>query len=69
MAQGAERQIQVAEVLGSMLTGVIFYCLKFCFHEVKHMMAIQYCHFCQFWPICERLYEMSQNRFNSQLSH
>ena len=39
MAQGAECQIQVAEVLGSMLTGVTFYCWIFCFH-VNPLMQI-----------------------------
>ena len=38
----AEHQIQVAEVLGSMLTGVTFYCWIFCFHIdlVKPVMPI-----------------------------
>ena len=35
MAQTADNQIQVTEVLGSMLTGLTFYCWNFCFHTVK----------------------------------
>ena len=38
MAQRAECQIQVAEILGSMITGVTFYCWIFCFHAVKPVM-------------------------------
>ena len=35
MAQRAERQIQVAEVLGSMPSGVKFYCWIFLFSRSK----------------------------------
>ena len=40
MAQRAEHQIKVAEVLGSVLTGVTFYCWIFCFQIVKPAMPI-----------------------------
>ena len=39
MDQGAEYQIQVAEVPGSMLTGVTFYCWIFGFYIVKDFDA------------------------------
>ena len=39
MSQRADFQIQVAELPGSMLTGVTFYCrIFFCFHVVKPLM-------------------------------
>ena len=38
MAQRAGHQIQVAEVLGSILTAVTFYCCIFCFFVVKPVM-------------------------------
>ena len=40
MAQRAECQIQMAEVQGSMLTGVAICCWIFCFHIVKPLMPI-----------------------------
>ena len=50
MAQRAEYQIQVAEVLGSMLTGVTFCCWIFCFHisEASDANIGHYCQFCVF---------------------
>ena len=40
MAQRAEHQIQMAEVLNSIVTGVKFCCWIFCFHMVKPLMPI-----------------------------
>ena len=46
MAQRAEHQIQMAEVLGSMLAMVTFCYWIFCFHIIKCLMLILPC--CQF---------------------
>ena len=51
IAQRAEHQIQMAEVPGSILTGITFYCWT-CFDMVKHLMPILPILF-----VCEKLYQ------------